>query len=192
MDTPNAAAVRTALPTFDWADRGYPEGDPDPLEGPVLMANAYVSAVTARPLDSTMPSALSPLASQAVALRTAQQVVQLDPDYIGSVNDDSLASMSIGPYSETRRDPTKSPSKGALILNQWPALNDILWLLLGLAPGEVNDVVSDKYDYWIAQLTGLIAPAWSFVEMDWTNGLTHDWFGGSSWGLPPPIPIVPD
>lgn len=134
-----------------------------------------------------MPAKLAPVALEAAALTTAQLVVQSDPDYLGTINDDSLAAFSIGPYSETRRDPTKTPSKGALLLNPWPRLNDALWLLLGLLPGEVNAVVSDKYDYWITLLTGLQAPAWALEEIDWTGTRGLGW-----WGLPEPIPFVPD
>lgn len=182
METPDAAAVRAVLPKFDWEGR---VGDNEALQPLVDEAVAYVQTVTWRNLDSTMPASLASIALRAVALRAAQVAVQSEDDYAGTVNDDSISSFSIGPYSETRRDPSRRGEQKAL--NVWPALEQALWLLLALTPGEVNPLVDERHDYWLAQLAGVHAPAFSLTEVDWNNR-----FDGLGWGLPGPVPFLPD
>jgi hypothetical protein len=184
MDTPDAAAVRAVLAAMNWEERGYPvpvDPDPDLLQPAVDAANAYVAAVTGRPLDATMPDELAPLALQASALRTAQNVVQWDSDYIETANDDGIQSFTVGPYSETRFDRMKTFVKGSFVVNPWKQLNDLLILLM----------TEDKLDYWFGLLTGIYAPGWQLVEVDWTNGLS-DRDVAFSWGLPGYIAPTPD
>jgi hypothetical protein len=199
MQTPDAAAVRAALPKFDWDGRvgpldTVPNPDVDPVQPFVDEAVAYVQTVTWRTLDATMPSGLAAIALRAVALRAAQTSVQDDDDYVGTVNDDSIASFSIGPYSETRRDSStlrggRSPAQERL--NAWPALEQALWLLLSLQPGETNALVDERRDYWRSMISGINAPAFSLTEVDWTNGLSgRDSYG--NWGMPPGAVDLPD
>lgn len=173
MNTPTAAAVRE-WSNVDFATKGYPEpgpSEPDRLQTVVDRAAAYVTFVTARPLDSTMPALFMPLAQQAVQMRTEQIVERSQGDVVESAGDiDMIASFSAGDYSETRKDTGKRETQTNL--NPWPALNELLWMLLGLAPGETNEAVSERLDWWRYML-GMQpnAPAWQMVEVAWrANG----------------------
>jgi hypothetical protein len=192
MDRPDAAAVKAALPRFDWSGHGF--ADNAELEPVVDAAVAYVESVTWRTLDATMPAGLAPIALRASALRTAQDIVLSEDDYIGTINDDSIQSFSIGPYSETRRDNStlrggRSPAVERL--NPWPQLERLLWLLLSLVPGESNPRVEERRDYWRWLASGIPAPASQLQEVDWTNGLSgHGTYAG--WGLHEPTVDAPD
>lgn len=196
METPTAADVRAAYPKFDWPGRGYavPSSGDDPLQPLVDEAVSYVSNITWRALDSTMPPVLAPTALRAVALRTAQTLLQGDDEYAATVNDDAIASFSIGPYSETRRDTStlrggRSPATERL--NAWPALEQLLWILLSLVYGESNRKVDERRNYWRGLLQNINPPAFGLQEVDWTNGLTgRGLYGG--WGLPGPTVDVAD
>lgn len=177
MITPTAADIRSASKLdFSDPDIDYPaprSGDADPLQPRVDEAVAYVEFVTARGA-ATMPTQLEALYRQAVRLRTEQIVMQGRADTVDTAGDvDLISTFSAGSYSETRRDTTTAPQRRTL--NPWPALNDLLWLLLGLLPGEVNDAVSDRYDYW-AFLLGLqpVAPAWAIIEQAWATQGGYD------------------
>lgn len=167
MLKPTAADVRAASRLdFSDPDLNYPAprgGGADPLQPRVDEAIAYVEFVTAR-AAAVIPTELEPLYAQAVRMRTEQVVMQARADTIDTAGDiDMISSFSAGSYSETRRDTTTAPQRRSL--NPWPALNDLLWLLLGLLPNEVNDAVSDRFDYW-ATLLGIqpAAPAWAYIE----------------------------
>lgn len=195
METPTGADVRATLPKFDWDGRVGPvSGQTDPVDPLAAEAAVYVFQITARPLDATMPAQLEPLALRATALRAAQLAVQGDDDYVGTVNDDAVQSFSIGPYSETRRDTStlrggRSPAQERL--NPWPQLEQILWLLLTLLPGETNAQVDERRDYWRYMLQGQIPPAFALTEVDWTNGLSgRDLYW--NWGLPGATMDLPD
>jgi hypothetical protein len=169
MMAPTAEDVRTwSRVDFADVDLGYaaPVGaDPDPLQPVVDRAIAYVTAVTARPYDDTCPTLFVPLMNQAAQMRTEQLVYQESADAVETAGDfDLIGSFSAGSYSETRRDQPRQRRP----LNPWPALEDLLWLLLGLAPGETNDAVEAMNDWWRLEL-GLMPnpPAWALVEVDW-------------------------
>jgi hypothetical protein len=102
VDAPSPDDVRGMLPKFDWAARGYAAGTPDPLQPLVDEAVSYVTLVTGRPIDATMPAVLVATANRAITLRTAQDVLLGDDAYVETVMDDAIVSFSIGPYSETR------------------------------------------------------------------------------------------
>lgn len=194
MDTPTPASVRSTYSKFDWAGRGY--GDDDVLQPLVDEAISYVTLITYRPLDSTMPPLLAPTAMRAVALRAAQDVLLGDDDYAETVNDDAVQSFSVGPYSETRRNTsTLSGGRSPAVerLNPWPTLEQLLWVLLSLAPGEVNSQVDDRRNYWRSLLQNINQPAAGLQEIDWTNGLSgRDTYGSGNYGLPGPTVDVPD
>jgi len=163
MAAPTAADVRAhSLVNFD--EFGYPEDSPDPLQYVVDQANAWLTIVTGRsytsgwtppPID---PAILLPLMDQAVRMRTEQIVMQSQQDNVETAGDfDLIASFSAGSYSETRRDNMKTST----MINPWPALNNLLFLLLD----------DDHRDFWLWLMTGIQPPAWSTVQVDWAEGL---------------------
>jgi hypothetical protein len=174
MTRPDSALIREQS-KVDFAARGYPApsaGSPDPLEVVVDQAIAYIEFVTWRKLDSSMPASIEPLATQAARMRTEQIVMQAQEDTVETAGDvDLISSFGAGSYTETRKDTTKPSTPG--VLNPWPALNELLWMLLGLGPGEVNDLVDQRRDYW-RYILGLQpnAPSWAIVEADWSRGLS--------------------
>jgi hypothetical protein len=183
---------------LDLDREGYAEGEDALLSVQLERAVAYLGYVTGRTYDQAQtdqfPMAKTML-DQAVQMRTEQVILSLSDDALSSVGDiDTIASFSAGPYSETRKDTTDNKRTA---LNPWPPLNDLLWLLLGLMPGETNDAVLDRYDYWRALLSGINAPAWQVVEVDWGRGLgLNDWpspvyhgLTAAGWpGLAGPVP----
>lgn len=178
MDTPTAEVIND-LSRVDFEALEEPFAVPDELQPVVDQANAYVQLITSRRFDSSMPALFEPIALAAVRMRTEQIAYQAQPDYVETVNDDAVQSFSAGSYSETRTDLRNRSEHKAL--NTWPALNDALWMLLGLAPGEANDIVDAQREYWISLLTGAHAPAFGVTEVDW-SGAYHG-FGGSLSGL---------
>ena len=45
-------------------------------------------------------------------------------------------------------------------------------MLLGLYPGETNQAVLDRMEYWEDLLNeDQVAPAWGIVEVDWGRGM---------------------
>lgn len=166
MAAPTAAEIR-ALSQVDFAEKGYVEDDPDPLTPMVDVAVAYIETVTARRFDLDQPRGYDRLMLLTARMATEQLVEQGQADTVETAGDsDLIASFSAGPYSETRRDQASRGEQRRL--NTWPALDRMLWLLLTLAPGEVNDAVSEMLDYWRWML-GLAPnpPAWTVVEVDW-------------------------
>src|SRR5437764_676041 len=151
MNAPTAADIREwSRVDFADPDLDYPEpsgSDPDPLQPVVDRATSYVSFVTGRTYDGTVPGLLVPLMNQAAQMRTEQIAQQLKADTVETAGDiDLIGSFSAGGYSETRHDPDRRGEQRAL--NPWPALADLLWLLMTLLPGEVNAAVDQMRDYW--------------------------------------------
>lgn len=156
-----------------WRKLGYPSATD--IEEQVAQALAYVSIVTGRyfdPASTYLPlmanyleapvalnstgEALYLLAKQAVRMRTEQIVMQEQAAYIDTITDDAIQSFSAGPYSETRRDPTRRGEQKAL--NTWGGLNELLWLLM----------TGERYDYWVSNLTGTHTPDFVVEEVDWS------------------------
>jgi hypothetical protein len=111
--------------------------------------------------------------NQAAKMRTEQIVYQDSADNVETAGDyDMIQSFSAGSYSETRRELEKPPR----MLNPWPALDRLLWLLLTLTPDELagdgNAAVEARAAYW-AWVLGLtpVPPAWATIEVDWAEGL---------------------
>lgn len=194
MQPPTASDIRTASRVnFADPDLGYPPPTPpavDPLQEVVDQALSYITYVTGRPYDPAvaLPPLLEPIMRQAARMRTEQIVQEGKSDNVETAGDfDMLSGFTAGPYSETRRGMADADEAKAGMLNPWPALNRILWLLLGLAPGEVNDAVDERRDYWRYML-GLApnAPAWQVIEVDWRD---NQIFGNT---LPPGFgPVLP-
>jgi hypothetical protein len=126
MDTPDGTYVVGRAPRFDWAGAGYANGPS--LDEEVGDAVEYVEGVTWRKLDATMPAAYARRAARAVVMRTQQQVTQADPDAVESAADELTSNQGAGGASESRRafSDYKSANE-ALLVNRWPALNDLLW-----------------------------------------------------------------
>jgi hypothetical protein len=170
---PTITEIR-AWSDLDFATYGYPEGGDGDIRLQLQLDRAlmYLGYVTGRQYTDPQTDQFGLVKTgmdQAVQMRTEQVILALAGDQLDSVADiDLIASFSAGSYSETRRDTVAEQQK---MLNPWPTLNDLLWMLLGLFPGEVNAVVDERYDYWRALLMGIQKPAWGVVEVDWARGL---------------------
>lgn len=195
---PDITLIR-AVSDLDFARYGYGDDATGNVRLGVQLerAEAYISYVTGRtyaqPQTDQWPLVKTTM-DQAVQMRTEQVVLSLAADQLDTVADiDLITSFSAGSYTESRKDPDASAKQR--VLNPWRALDDILWILLGLFPGETNDVVSDRFDWWRYVLgLGFVAPAWQVVEVDWSRGLgLNDWFtyphNGPFFG---PLPEVED
>lgn len=167
MDRPDAASVRV-MSKVNFDDLGY--SDDTDLQVVVDQANAYFEWVTGRPLDTTMPSGLAPLAAQAVRMRSEQVAFQAQEDYVDTATDDVISSFSAGTYSETRRDPTKR-----ILVNSWGALNDLLWMAM----------TPEKYDYWQELLSGVIAPSFEITEVAWSHAMLGEASDDVPWLVEP-------
>ena len=174
-ETPTAATIR-ASSQVDFGSLGFPDGgDPDPLQAPVDQATSYITWVTGRTWDNPLPMdpMTVPIMDQAAQMRTEQIVYQDSADNVETAGDyDMIQSFTAGSYSETRRELEKPPR----MLNPWPALDRLLWLLLSQTPAEIaaggNGPVQDRFDYW-RWVLGMapVPPAWETIEVDWAEGL---------------------
>lgn len=170
---PDAAAIR-AMSQVDFASRGFTDATPDPLQVKVDEAVAYLTAVTGRTYTNPEPpDIVLPVLNATLRMRVEQLVMQSQDDVVETAGDfDLIASFTAGAYSETRRDIGESKR----VLNPWPALEEMLWLLMTSTPAETaaggNAAVDERRDYW-RWVLGIAppAPAWSMVEVDWSNGL---------------------
>lgn len=184
MIPPTAADIR-AMSKVDFDALGY--GDDSDLQVVVDQALAYLTWVTARPFDDTMPPPLEPIALQASRMRTEQVAFQSQEDYVETGTDDVVGSFSAGRYSETRHDPLRKGESRAL--NSWPALNELLWLLLGTSAAYPNDAVDAQRAYWMELLTGVVAPALAITEVDWSYKLLAAGMGSTYAEVPYPWPV---
>lgn len=180
---PSTSDIRS-WSSLDFPRYGYPAtsaGDTK-LEVQLARAESYIAYLTSRTYAQPQTdqfAMVKTVMDQAVQMRTEQVVMALASDQLETAADfDMIASFGAGSYNETRRSDVKSTGQNKP-LNPWPALNDILWMLLGLFPGETNDGVLDQYDYWRYQLTGVTPPSWQTVEVDWGRGegLNAGWWG---------------
>jgi hypothetical protein len=185
---PTAAEVR-ARSRLDFSAEGYPEDDgelglQERVVDPAVNWLWYVTARSYSDAQTDQFPQIEDMLDLAVRMRSEQIVLQARYDQLETSADiDMISSFSAGLYSETRRgsnDTVKPPR----MLNPWPPLNDLLWLLLGLFPGETNDLVSDRADYWEELMTGQVAPAWGTVEVDWGRGMGLWRKGPSGWEWP--------
>lgn len=176
MNRPTSANIRAwSKLDFSDPDLGYLPASPDPLDFVVAQACGYVTQVTARAIDATMPTDLLEIA-QAAILRRAEQLIQMGKaDNVDTAGDvDLVSSFTAGSYSETRRDTSARQGQSPATLNPWPELDRALWLLLTDTPAEAaaggNAAVEERRDYWRWLLgQGSQLPAWQIVETDWSN-----------------------
>jgi hypothetical protein len=126
----------------------------------IARASVWVTAITFRPIDSTMPVWMEPLARQAIQMRTEQIAYQEQPDYVETAADDVLSSFSAGGYSESRTDPSRRGESRSL--TSWKALSDILWLLM----------TPDAVAYWTEILSGKMPPAMLVTPVAWGAMIT--------------------
>jgi hypothetical protein len=157
MQIPTAADVRT-WSRIDFGALGYPEATPDSLQVLVDRAVTYIGGVTGR-VASDFPTGdpLTPIVEQAVQLRTEQLAYESQEDYVETSSDDVVQSFTAGSYSEQRRPPGWHNTQTTRTLNQSPALDRLLWLMM----------TPDMQDYWLAILSGKNVPAVDVVEVDW-------------------------
>jgi hypothetical protein len=184
---PTRDSIR-AWTALDLAGLGYGTDAPGDAKLQVQLDRAvmYLGWVTSRQYadgqTDTFPLVKTAM-DQAVQMRAEQVILGLAADQLETVGDvDLIATFSAGPYSETRKD-TEARKQS---LNPWPMLDDLLWLLLGLFPGETNDRVLERYGYWLYLLRGINVPAWQVVETDWGRGMgaSDFWFGHNFLGAP--------
>jgi hypothetical protein len=193
VDALTAPDIR-AISKVNFGRRGYAEGeDPDPLDSPLAAAAAYVMSVTGfiSGVGSNVPSSIEPLVRDAIVMRVEQLVVQRTDANAATAGDfDMIASFTAGDYSETRRDAARAgaaaPAMGSI--NSWPALNDLLWLLLGTGETLGIDAVIARWNYWRSLFGGTSAPAWNAIEVDWnrawyTDGGYHNTLPGDVFPL---------
>jgi hypothetical protein len=172
MATPDATQIRE-WSQVDFAGRGFAEATPDPLQVKVDEGIAYLSQVTGRTFDPPPPDVVLPVLNAALRMRVEQLVMQSQDDVVETAGDfDLIGSFSAGSYSETRREIGETTR----VLNPWPALEEMLWLLMTSTPAEVaaggNAAVDERLDYWRWVLgLGTVAPSWAMVEVNWAGGL---------------------
>jgi hypothetical protein len=194
VERPTAETIR-GLSALPFADYGFGDGEeaPDKLDAQVASACAYVEWVTGWLIETTVPAPLEPLITDAVRMRTEQNVMVAQPENIETAGDiDLVQSFTAGSYSETRRDPqsvARGGQAGMGVINPWPALNALLWLLLGTTTQYPDAAVDARYDYWRQLLSGVNAPAWTAIEVDW-SAYDHSPYG-FSYGTPEPV-VYPD
>lgn len=190
MNPPSAADVRLASRlNFGDPDIGYPapQGSGDDLLDPVVVeATSYVTFVTARKYDASVPDLLVSIMEQVARMRTEQLVQEGKADSVDTVSDfDMITSFTAGTYSENRRTMADANEAKAGMLNPWPALNRMLWLLLTPYPGD-DPAIEDRLEFWRWFLgIGAVAPAWQTVEVAWE---ANSVFGSPVPGLTPVPP----
>lgn len=167
--TPTAEEVFKAS-RLKWSKLGYPSASD--LEDIRIGAAAYLVEMTGHywsdwPAPTgfagvmlTEPE-LIPLARVALRLRVEQEVLQGQVDYTDTANDDLISSMSVGGYSESRRD-TATLRGGRYaskpMLNTNPGLNSLLEALM----------TEERYEFWLYRLQGSYPPDFQIEEVNWT------------------------
>lgn len=127
MDTPTAADVRL-WSNVGFAERGYPEDDPDRLDTLVERAVSWFQKVSGRTLDDIDPTDNDvPLINEAIQMLVEWRVMSSQDEVVETAGDfDLIGNFSAGNYSETRRADNRRPQT----LHPWPALNSLLYQLL--------------------------------------------------------------
>jgi hypothetical protein len=162
---------------IDFAEFGYPDDTPDPLDEIVLRSNAYQVQITGRPLDGTMPDNLAPLARMASQGIVETLVIRADEGNVDTGADFILlASMAVGGYSETRRQPVESLGRGMAVRQLPPGnplLDGVLWILM----------TSDMRAYWQAWVTGVYEAFFQVEEVNWSPGPFPTWYTAATGGI---------
>lgn len=165
-------------------------------------AIGYVTWITGRYFSDFIPTAITGLDSgpvstsytpvpivdtpelirlfwKVVRMCVEQEVMQSQRGYVDTVTDDGIASFTAGPYSESRKDPTRRGEQK--MLNSWPGLNSLLWQLM----------TDDRREYWNMVLGGANVPAFSIEEVDWGLIGRVGAFPGFGDPMAPTPPIFP-
>jgi hypothetical protein len=145
---------------FDELDNPYTDVD---LSRMIARSCAYITAITGRLIDDSMPMPLVAIAQDAGQLKVEQEALQSQEDYVDTVTDDLIQSFTAGNYSETRKEPGRLRYTGATTgipeINSNPTLNMDLWLLMTPAMQE----------YWRYVIQGSGGAAFAVTEVDWGN-----------------------
>lgn len=127
MIAPTSSDIRS-WSKVGFAELGFPQADPDPLDGLVERSIAFivnVAGVNLAEIDDTEDPIANPrlyLAQQAVQMMVELNAFRAQGDAAETASDfDLLSSFDAGGYSEQRR-----PSAFARTLTPWPALNQLL------------------------------------------------------------------
>ena len=162
MDILTAALVR-ARSLVDFDNLGFVEDDPDPLDNVISEANAYLEAMTGRDIDDLDEAEnLGIIWSKALRMRTEQEVVWNQEEYISDLNEDAI-DIKVTGFAQTRIKPDVRKGKG--MLNGWDDLNMALIMLM----------TDDQLEYW--QDLGMIASG----ETVFQGYIQHDWDVESQW-----------
>ena len=168
MQRPTAESIRlwSQVTATDWAAAGYPVSAPDRLDlVTVPQAIAYVQMVTGRKvadIDPDVDPDIAALMEQAIRLRVEQLVyLQVKKVVEGASSETYITSFSVPGYSESRamRPSASSSTTKRPSVNPWALLDELLWLLMTPAQAE----------YWVDILTGVHAPSFEMVELDWSG-----------------------
>jgi hypothetical protein len=144
------------------------------LDDYVIAAAAYIVQTTGR-VWSDWPAVgsftgsesltgtpeLIPLAIYAHRMRVEQVVQQAQPGYAETAADDLIQSMSVGSYSETRRDTASlrgGRSAQKALINPHPGLNAMLEALM----------TEERFEFWLWRLGGVAPPMFQVEEVDWS------------------------
>lgn len=165
MDTPTAAAI-TGWSLVDFRSLGY-ETD-EKLQVVVGRSVQWLEWATGRKFDSTLAVNLSLMAEEATQIHVELRALQSQSDAVESIQDiDSISSMSVGDYSETRRKLGEQKNSG--MIHPHPRLNELLWALCTVARAEE----------WTAETTGIPAPAAIMRPINWNSPYrdlySHGW-----------------
>lgn len=187
MDVPSGADLRAwAPPQLDWTAIGYPPvpaGDPDPLDKRAEWSAAEIETITGRPIASIVPPVdgstepnLVPVAEKAITLKTLLDVLSGTADALAVLGQPWLRSFTAGSYSETRFSPAEMGGISGRGVEHMASLGPepLATLLILLMTPE-------KLDEWRFLITGVAAPAGTFVEPDWGHGHGGR-VGGLAWG----------
>lgn len=164
MDRLTPSDIRAAS-KLDFAEYEYPAPVPpvvdDPLQLQIDRAHAYVEYVTGQDFAAIDSSSVTGvLLGQCVQLRTEQQVVQAQQDYVGDINEDAI-DFSVTGFSQKRIHPAHRRSRQ--MINSWPTLNDLL----------VGAMTEEKKEYWedLGMMTGSRnpRPAERYVYTEWVE-----------------------
>jgi hypothetical protein len=168
-----AAPPPTALPPsvadlqswsrIDFSSLDAPYTDAE-LQIQIVRATAYLTAVTGRAMDATMPPPLVPIAQDAYQLEVEQEVFKSQPDYVETSADDLIQSFTAGNYSETRKEPGRATRRNVMPIglpdiNPDPRLNTDIWLLC----------TPEMQQYWRFVLQNASIPTFEVTEADWGN-----------------------
>lgn len=175
LSAPPASGPNANVPTaeelradtrIDWVGLGLPiPADPlvpDPLSAEIAIAEAYVEEKTGRDVETLSPTSnLGIIAKRAITLRVIQQAVQGRGSFITHEIDRQIISFAVPGYSETRASGSSTTGKGypAGLFNDWPILNDLLWVL----------ATQEKRDEALALFYGEQPPASAIVAVGWTD-----------------------